>query len=148
MPLISQSELSRTLLRLPEPPLGNVYLYRIQSSKNKPLPEWIAHEHQKSGISQAQGRWFTGNQEALPFYMEDTLSPELRLIVLPVNQLRQWRVSSLPSVLIDGSRPQAFSRDPDHEFFVSRQLAQCAKVVPWAGEASDRRPRVNRMSSP
>ena len=120
--------LAQGLERLEAVPEGHVRLYRVEPAVRAPMAPWMAWQRQEMKLDKGDGRWFTDDPAALLFYVKDqALSrPTLLALDVPVDEARTWQVSQwtpLPS----GENPQAFSRDPDREYFlpdVARRPAQ------------------------
>jgi hypothetical protein len=116
-----------TLSLLPPLLAGQARLYRIQTERPVALKPWVAHLQGEAGALAAAGRWFTTDPEALAFYANDLDHPVLVTLDVPAPAVTAYRVAAQPWTLDDGSRPRAFSRDPENECFVpAAWLAQVA----------------------
>jgi hypothetical protein len=107
------------LERLPPLADGHVRLYRVEPAVRVPVAPWIAWQRQEMNLDKGEGRWFTDDPQALLFYVKDqALSrPTLLTLDVPADQAAGWQVrqwQAQPS----GENPQAFSRDPDREYFL------------------------------
>jgi hypothetical protein len=99
---------------------GVVRLYRAEPSVKADHPDWVRDSLAENGHSGAEGRWFTQDQEALDWYKKDINpegKPHVVYIDVPASELEKYRVSNVP----DAKR---FSRDPENEFFVPRDVAE------------------------
>lgn len=126
---VSEPDLHATLAGLAPPPAGHVHLFRIQSASSSPLAPWL--QEALAAGPPAQGRWFTDQPETLAFCLTDTPSPALWVLTVPAAAVASCRVSQLPAVLPDGTRPRAYSRAPEDECFVPSEWLQDAWEAPW-----------------
>ncbi len=125
-------------------PAGHCRLYRVEPQNPVVLSEWLQQALAADGSLQAQGRWFTEDVEALPFYAQDQApAPSvLRWIDLPVAEAEERRVAQL--VAHGGETPGRFSRDPHREFFLTPDQAHQAFREPLVtpGRTYKRGPRA------
>ena len=116
---------------------GIVTLYRAEAAATgRRPPEWIKEAQDRSGHTEASGRWFTSQQDALVWYLRDA-GPRARVftVEVPSSELDACRVSNSMEV-IAGRSVASFSRDPANEFFLPRALATLRKEAScWIGEA-------------
>jgi hypothetical protein len=129
-------------LQATPPAEGHLRLYRIEPCQPVPVADWLREALQTEGVWAAQGRWFTQDTQALPFYAADQAHVEsaLRWVDVPTKQAHAWRVSHMERSS-DGLFPQRFSRDPENEFFLPPEKALTAKrvVLEKSGAAPQRR---------
>jgi hypothetical protein len=103
---------------------GFTRLYRVE-----PIPggrewaEWEKITREELGIARAEGRWFVADPSLLDWYREDAIGPTRTVYVdVPTDDLERYRVSN--STEQYGHRPvRSYSRDPENEFFLPRELA-------------------------
>jgi hypothetical protein len=117
---------------------GTATLYRAEAAPTgRRPPEWIKEAQDRSGHTEASGRWFTSQQDALVWYLRDA-GPRARVFTVdvPASDLDALRVSNTKEV-IAGRSVASFSRDPANEYFLPRALVTLRKEVScWIGEAS------------
>lgn len=116
------------------PSQGMVRLYRVEPSKGsgRDIPDWLRQGLQAHGVDQAAGRWFATDPALLDWYERDTgPNAQLHYLDVPGGQADRFRVSNI-SDTIAGRTPQSFSRDPENEFFLPRDMADEKQPVPLA----------------
>jgi hypothetical protein len=112
------------------PASGYTRLYRGEAgpAKTKPVEGWLQDALKGSDQQKAGGRWFTADPAALEWYLRDAGEGAVTQYVdVPTADLEKYRVANLDET-VDGLKPRAFSRDPDNEFFLPRDLADQRKV--------------------
>jgi hypothetical protein len=115
------AEFLQTILTVPA--VGTTTLYRAEAAPTgRRTPPWIIEAQDRSGHSEAAGRWFTADQDALDWYVRDA-GPRACVfsIDVPTADLETLRVSNSTEV-IAGRRISSFSRDPTREFFLPKSL--------------------------
>lgn len=92
------------------------------------VPDWIKQGQDASGHTEAAGRWFTSEPDSLKWYQEDA-GPNARVsyVDVPTSDLEKYRVANSKEE-IAGRRVASFSRDPETEFFLPRDLAESSKI--------------------
>lgn len=115
------------MYRPAEPAMTRLYRVRVRPDKVAKRPDWITEHHEESGWLTAERRWFVADLSELDFYTKDYGDDgEIVYVDVPTEDVEQYRVSNIvPSGNVD---PKKFSGRPEHEFFVSPELA--ARVVP------------------
>ncbi len=112
-----------TLATEDAPAKGMTRLYRAESKTKKNPPEWVAHEQKQSGHSDAEGRWYVKDKSLLDFYVKDIgPSAKIKHIDVPTSEVNKYLVSRSTERLGDRS-VKSFSRDPNNEFFLPKDLA-------------------------
>ena len=111
------------------PKVETTRLVRVQAPTGE-LSPWLAEAYSQSDASQAAGRWFmpAEAQDQIDWYMEDA-GPGAKLVYVdvPTAEVEQYRISN---VAAEGNiDPRAYSRDPENEFFLPRELSDQAKEV-------------------
>ena len=101
-------------------------LYRAEGKVQGDVPGWV--KEQLAGTSQeaASGRWFTQDPKIAQEYLNNYMDPEkghITSVDVPNDQLEQHRVSNQPDEV------KRFSRDPENEFFLPKELAEQRKPV-------------------
>lgn len=141
-----QHLLTERLEALPALATDQVRLFRIQSSRSVTPSPWIAQMQGENGMAAASGRWFSSHPDALAFYAEDVDHPELVTLDVSSTEAEACRLTQLPAVLADGSRPRAFSRDPETEHFVPSEWKTRQRRWSLGTDevAVDRRRRLSR----
>lgn len=141
-----QKILTERLAALPALAADQVRLFRIQSSRSVTPAPWLAQMQAENGMAAASGRWFSSHPDALAFYAEDVDHPELVTLDVSSTEAEACRLTQLPKVLADGSRPWAFSRDPETEHFIPAEWK--ARQRRWSLRTEDvpmeRRRRLSR----
>lgn len=96
-----------------------VRLYRLEPTGPDVRPDWIKQEQAASGHAGAEGRWFVQDPKMLDWYRQDAGDAPTRIVSIdvPRSQLEQYRVANADKGV------QRYSRDPQNEFFVPRELA-------------------------
>jgi len=91
-----------------------------------------------SGHTEAEGRWFVADPSMLDWYREDAAGPTRTVYVdVPTVDLDQYRVSNSQERI--GRRSVAsYSKDPENEFFLPREIAATRQELS-AGSDYDRR---------
>src|SRR3990167_3847005 len=106
------------------PPVGATRLYRghvVPTGMEKPLPEWLVQARQAAGLPLVEGRWFTDDLSIAKWYQNEAGERgTISYVDIPNDQLEAWRVSNVPEAA-------RFSRDPQREFFIPRNLAGQSK---------------------
>lgn len=104
----------------PEAP-ETVTLYRGQKTlTGKSVPEWITQRLKETGASDAQGRWFTDDPEIAKWYQEDAgEGGHIVKVEVPKDVAERAKVAGNPDL-------EKFSRDPEREFFVPKEIANQA----------------------
>lgn len=129
--IISDPEAARALrayamLRDNEPEPATTVLWRCETAAapgRRPdfdPDNWIHQGLVSSGAWDAMGRWFTDDRDNLDFYALDC-DGEFRIVRLevPRETAGSWALERQEA-------PSRFSRDPDSEYFVSREAAESA----------------------
>lgn len=102
-------------------------LWRVESDAagegRRPTFDPACWAHQgllASGAWDAMGRWFTDRRELLAWYAAD-VGPRFRVVAVSVDprDAERWRVSSQEVA-------RRFSKDPENEFFLPREVADLA----------------------
>jgi hypothetical protein len=110
---------------------GFTRLYRAEPIPGgKEWAEWVEVTRDELGITQAEGRWFVADPALLDWYREDAVGPTHTVYVdVPTAELERYRVANSEERI--GLRPvRSFSRDPENEFFLPRDLAEAKRVLP------------------
>jgi len=128
----------------PLPAIGEVRLYRVQpgATPGRALPAWLEEGLIASGGTAASGRWFSRDRAALLWYGNDqgeAAKPVLVFVDVPAADLEALRVVNQPE-------PRAFSRDPENEYFVSREIADRREILGAANLLLLRRVRPGEMT--
>lgn len=119
-----------------------VRLYRGQSSQDllKEIPNWIKESVTFSRMIEASGRWFTPDYNEALWYMRDHDSGELVFIDVPAQLVEEYRVSNI-ALKLGGKdvseNPRAFSKRPELEFFIPKELARQAQKFTFPVENLD-----------
>lgn len=134
-PILSLDEL---LHSLPPHQPGDTRLFRIEPGRRLAKAAWLEEAIKNSGAGAAEGRWFTDNPEALPFYLADQegLSPRLVVVDLPSATAQPFRVDRLDGLAAEGLHPKRFSRDPEREFFLPPEMTRTRHVHPISTEVA------------
>jgi conjugative relaxase-like TrwC/TraI family protein len=105
-----------------------VRLYRAEAP-DQPVADWIAQGARDAGTTEASGRLFTTDRTALDWYVKDA-GPNARVVAVdvPASLVETYRVINSTEV-IAGRAVRSFSRDPENEFFLPRELAEQRKPV-------------------
>jgi hypothetical protein len=103
-------------------PGDTVTLYRAEPKDLAELPAWIKQAKEVDGSLDAQGRWFVSDPAMLDFYLKDQTNPQIVSIQVPKAELEQYRVKNNPEAA-------KFSKDPDNEFFVPKELIADKKIL-------------------
>jgi hypothetical protein len=106
------------------PAPGMVRLYRAEPAETQVPPEWVKQAQDASGHTEAAGRWFTDKLQFIEdFYKADAgKSARVVYVDVPAAEAEKYRVSKTTE-LVKGKSPREFSRDPENEFFIPRELA-------------------------
>lgn len=110
----------------PEVGAGRTRLFRVEGPPSeKPTPDWIKEGQAASGHTEAAGRWFAlGDKEQLDWYRKDAgPGNKTHYVDIPTADLEKYRVSNSTETIGEGRSVKSFSRDPDKEFFVPRDIA-------------------------
>jgi hypothetical protein len=111
---------------------GHVRLFRaeVRPEVRRAAPEWVAAGQRESGMAEAEGRWFVADRSMLDFYVKDIGAASSRIVYVdvPLEVAEAHRVSNLKEE-IAGRTPASFSRDPENEFFLPRNIAD--RKQPW-----------------
>lgn len=104
-----------------------ITLYRVETSTGeKNAPDWVKGHSIYENASQASGRWFTDDPEEARYYLQDNPGAKISTITLPKVEAERYRVSNTggkPGGKNTPENPNAFSRRPDKEFFLPKELA-------------------------
>lgn len=97
-------------------------LYRAEAPE-RPVSDWIEQGARERGITEARGRWFTADRDALDWYVKD-VGPGARIFAVDISHqdIERYRVSNSAEI-IAGRSIKSFSRDPENEFFLPRDIA-------------------------
>lgn len=108
-------------------PAGEIELQRAEAAPTgKKLPDWIERGREETGAKAAQGRWFATKKELIDWYAKEAGPGALtKGVKLSAKEAEKYRVSNLPP----DDPARRFSRDPDNEFFIPREIADRAKVI-------------------
>ena len=132
LPLAALDEAINVALdALPRVADGFHRLLRIEPSVRASCPEWLKYELVRTGTMAAQDRWFVTDAALLSFYALDAAAGEPRLVYVDATpaDVEAWRVSHITDT-IAGRTPASFSRDPDNEYFLPREVADTRMVGP------------------
>jgi hypothetical protein len=95
-------------------------------------PAWLAAEFERrrdEPMLRAAGRWFTDDPEIARWYADDANgASEIVTVEIDDAIAETFRVSVTP-VTTCGLTPGAFSRDPEREFLIPREIACLAEPV-------------------
>lgn len=131
LPPVSIDEVINRSVAVP-PAAGFVRLYRVEVAPEFRVeaPDYIKVAQQESGQAEAEGRWFSDKTEVLDFYLEDTGAEKARVVFLdvPRETAEAFRVSNTTEE-VAGRAVKSFSRDPESEVFLPRDLATAARDV-------------------
>lgn len=112
-----------------------VRLYRAESTSPAKQPaEWVAQSDNYKHNVDSSGRWFTDDREEAEWYRKNEYPDDGRIVAVdvPVEEAEQYRVSNMPP-MVGGKNskgnPRAFSRRPEKEFFLPRELADKRTVL-------------------
>lgn len=108
----------------------DVTLYRVEkvpgSTPRTPIPDWLKDSPEYQAAQEASGRWFTNNPESLQWYRNfleaNGEKSQVREIRLSAKEAALYHVSNFPEAL-------KFSRRPEEEFLLPRDIATRAKKV-------------------
>jgi len=125
---------------------GTVRLYRVEAtpeqSANAKISPWAKESPEFKRTMESSGRWFTDDPAEADWYLKNEY-PEGRVVAVdvPVDEAEKFRVSNIPEK--EGGKnieenPRAFSRRPEKEFFLPREMAGQAKptTLPTAAPVS------------
>jgi len=125
---------------------GTVRLYRVEATPeqiaNAKISPWAKESPEFKQAMEAGGRWFTDDPAEADWYLKNEY-PEGRVVAVdvPVDEAEKFRVSNIPEK--EGGKnveenPRAFSRRPEKEFFLPREMAGQAKptTLPTAAPAA------------
>ena len=95
---------------------NTVRLYRAEGIGDA-RPSWIPD-------NEAWGRWWTNNLDEAKAYLRDFVGEQGRIIYkdIPISEAEKFRISNLPK----DSSAVKYSRNPDIEFFVPKELVSDA----------------------
>lgn len=109
-----------------------VRLYRGETTKpSTELPAWMKGSKDVQGMAKASGRWFTDDKVEAQWYIDNEHpdgTGKLTYVDVPKSVAEKYRVSNLKDEGTDA--PNQFSRRPDKEIFLPRELAD--KRQDWA----------------
>jgi hypothetical protein len=114
---------------------GTVRLYRVEATPEQiagaEISPWVKESPEFKQAMEAGGRWFTDDPAEADWYLKNEY-PEGRVVAVdvPVDEAEKFRVSNIPEK--EGGKnveenPRAFSRRPEKEFFLPREMAGQAK---------------------
>lgn len=105
----------------------------VRAQAAERMSSWLraALEHpDRRGMMAAQGRWFTDDPEIARWYADDAIdASEIVCVEMEDDEAERHRLSNLDGPLPCGLDPLAFSRDPEREFMIPRDIALRATVV-------------------
>lgn len=102
------------------------------------LSPWLRDALKETGHDDALGRWFTSDRRAADWYAREHPGYQVRSVTVSAADAAKWRAA-------DHADAQRFASEPDHEYFLPRQIADTAKVAsPWGhriaqGRSAERR---------
>lgn len=123
------------------PAPGHVRLWRVEASVSREPADWMKTQPEYQQAQAARGRWFTDDPSTLEFYKND-IGPNYRItyVDLPKAEAERYRVANMEKIAggkAVGENPAAYSRDPNTEFFLPREIADRRTAgEPSQGEVS------------
>jgi hypothetical protein len=104
-------------------------LYRAESAVRGEFSDWRKEALDASGHTEAEGRWFVADPAMLDWYKADIgANTVVAYVDVPTAELERYRISNSTEQI--GRRPvRSYSRDPENEFFLPRDLADARKVL-------------------
>jgi hypothetical protein len=111
---------------------GMTRLYRAEATARASTPEWLQQAQEASGHTAAEGRWFVADPMLLAWYTQDIgpdAKPRVAYVDIPTDQAEAYRVSN-STEQIGPRRVRSFSRDPEREFFLPRDIADKRQGLP------------------
>ena len=128
-------------------PTGTVRLYRAETRTGGPgVSDWIKDHPTYKNTLAASGRWFTDDIEEARYYLQDNPGAKLVEVEVPAAEVERYRVSNLPEVpggKNAAENPRAFSRRPEKEFFLPKDMAERAR-----GQETPVEPSVPPVAEP
>ena len=101
-------------------------LFRAEVVAKSPVSEWVMEALVRNGQIEAQGRWFTPSLTALDWYINHCADfGTVRVLVIDIAEedAEPFYLPNQPENI------KRFSRDLTNEYFVSREVAQRARVL-------------------
>jgi hypothetical protein len=109
---------------------GFTRLYRVEPAFRASIPDWRSEHPLMAGILEAQGRWFVSDPTLLDWYLEDSIGRMKTIFVdVPTADLESYRVSN-STERIGPRSVRSYSKDPDNEFFLPRELSDTRQEAP------------------
>tara|TARA_R110000744_G_scaffold87589_4_gene170993 strand:+ start:1908 stop:7061 length:5154 start_codon:yes stop_codon:yes gene_type:complete len=107
------------------PTEDTVRLYRAEPApggKVKPPPDWMEQREDYQEMMKASGRWFTDDLDEARWYLKNEYPDgQLSYIDVPASSAEKYRVSGMEKIA--GEDPKKFSRRPEIEFFLPKEIA-------------------------
>lgn len=140
-------ELAKQMKPVNEEP-ATTTLYRAEGKPRTDVPDWVKQGQTDSGHADAAGRWFTNDPAALEWYKKDA-GPDhiVHSIEVPTADLEKYRVAN-SGELIAGKPVKSFSREPENEFFLPKELASQRKPLGIDGETPPPSPTAPAEAPP
>ncbi len=117
---------------------GTVRLYRaedIPSTEPVEIPSYLLNSERVQRTLAASGRWFTDDPEEAWWYRKNEY-PNGRIVYVdvPRGDLTKSRVSNMPDLGGENvaENPRAFSRRPEKEFFLPKEMAAMRRTLEGA----------------
>ncbi len=107
-----------------------IRLYRAEgkgdSKEGVPAPSWVKQTLEYQRNVEASGRWFTDDLKEAEWYIKNEYpSGKILFVDVPKEIANHYRVSQLKKTggKLIGENPFAFSRRPEKEYFLPREIA-------------------------
>lgn len=130
------------------PASGMKRLYRFEPKGERALPattpDWVRESPEVKNMLAASNRWFTEDPDEARWYQREHPEGHLTHVDVPEGEAEQYRVSNMakqPGMKSAAENPAAFSRRPEHEFFVPAHIAK--ERVPSMDVAGKKMPAEN-----
>jgi len=89
------------------------------------LSPWLRDALKESGHDEALGRWFTSDRRAADWYAREHPGYQVRSVTVSATDAAKWRAA-------DHADARRFASEPEHEYFLPRDVADAAKALsPW-----------------
>lgn len=110
---------------LSEEPVVRIYRAETTGNESKGVPDWIKETSQYKATKDASRRWFTDDPAEADWYLKNMDGTHIVYADVPRSKIDSMRVSNLP----EGHPAKKYSRRPEKELFVSREIADSASPI-------------------
>lgn len=91
----------------------------VRLEANPTLRSWARDSMESSGVTAAEGRWFSSSRVDAASFSQDHAAYRLRHVDVAVEDAARWKASDMPSV-------QRFVREPKTDYFLPAIVANQA----------------------